>query len=254
MCVSKFIKNISSYNLTFFIEMEGRNGIENASHDSVTVSLAKFFLKSHSFKSLLFKDNQQEFYKIIKSGDQVSKLMFPLVVQAIKTGSRADQVYLENSDLDYMYEVGPLVVGSRQDKSVPATGLFFNSTGNAGFYTICDRKGGHIYPIAMQSKVAPMIQEVKRLASLEKTSAALPSERKTISPGSVKIPKLPWNGKDGEDKDTVIALKCQEWPEDIWRRYEDRNSSAYFDMQKLKGDYIYSIFEFDSSVLKYMCE
>lgn len=55
---------------------------------------------------------------------------------------------------------------------------FFNSTGNAGFYTICDRKGGHTYPIAMQSKVAPMIQEVKRLASLEKTSAALPSERK----------------------------------------------------------------------------
>ena len=222
--------------------MEGGCGTANTNHDSVTIGLAKFLLKSHSFKSLIFRDNEQVFYKIIKSDDQVGELTFPLVIQAIKTGSRADQVYLESSDLDYMYEVGPLVVGWRQDKKDPAAGLYVNSTGNPGFYTICDRKGRYIYPVAMQSKVAPMIQEVKRIASLEETSAALPSERKTISFASAKIPKLPRHDKDNEDEDAVIALKCQEWPEDIWRRVEDRNSSSYFDMQKLKGDYIYLIF------------
>ena len=37
--------------------------------------------------------------------------MFPMIVQVIKCGSRAEQIYLESSDIDYMYEVGPLLVG-----------------------------------------------------------------------------------------------------------------------------------------------
>ena len=37
--------------------------------------------------------------------------MFPMIVQVIKCGSRAEQIYLESSDIDYMYEVGPLLAG-----------------------------------------------------------------------------------------------------------------------------------------------
>ena len=219
--------------------MEGRNEIANTNH-SDNISLAKFLLKSHSFQSVIFKDKEQEYYKIIKSIDEVSESMFPMVVQAIKTGSRADQIYLESSDVDYMYEVGPLVVGQKQNNEGPATGLYFNSTGNAGFYTICDRKGGYVYPVAMQSKLAPMIREVKQIASLKENSAALPLETKTTFSRFVNIPELPLENKDEED--SVIALKCQEWPENIWKNFKDRNMSPYFDMHKLKGDYKYLSF------------
>lgn len=234
--VYKFMKDITIYYLTFFREMEGRNGIANTINSDST-SLAKFLLKSHSFKSVMFKDKEQEFYKIIKTGDEVSELMFPMVVQAIKTGSRADQIYLESSDVDYMYEVGPLVVGQKQSNKSPATDLYYNSTGNAGFYTVCDRKGGYVYPVAMQSKLAPIIREVKQIASLKETSAALPLETKRTFPGFVNIPQLHLEDEDKED--SVIALKCQDWPENIWENFKDRNVSPYFDMHKLKGDYIY---------------
>ena len=233
------MKNFSICYLTFFRGMEGRNGIVNTSY-SHHISLAKFLLKSYSFQSVMFKDKEQEFYKIIKSDDEVSELMFPMVVQAIKTGSRADQIYLESSDVDYMYEVGPLIVGQKQNNKSPATDLYYNSTGNAGFYTVCDRKGGHVYPVAMQSKLAPMIREVKQIASLKETSAALPLETKTTFPGFLNIPKPHLEAKDEED--SVIALKCQDWPENIWENFKNRNVSPYFDMHKLKGDYIYLLF------------
>ena len=130
--VYKFMKDITIYYLTFFRGMEGRNGTANTI-DSDSIILAKFLLKSHSFKSVIFKDKEQEFYKIIKSGDEVSELTFPIVVQAVKTGSRADQIYLESSDVDYMYEVDPLVVGQKQSNKSPSTDLYYNSTEKSWF-------------------------------------------------------------------------------------------------------------------------
>ena len=159
--------------------------------------------------------------------------MFPMVVQAIKTGSRADQLYLKCSDIDYMYEVGPLVVGRKQtqlEKELNTTTnnvlLHFSNTKHAGFYTISDKKDGYIFPVAMQSKLAPMIREVKQVASLKETSAALLMEVKTTF---------------NSEEDSVIALKCQEWPDDIWKKFEERNLQ-HLNMQQLKGDYISILF------------
>ena len=72
--------------------------------------IAKFLLKSLSFEAIIFEDKEECGYEIIKSGYNVSQYTFPMVMQAIKTGSRADRIYLETSDVDYMYEIGPLVV------------------------------------------------------------------------------------------------------------------------------------------------
>ena len=78
----------------------------------------------------------------------------------------------------------------------------------------------------MQSKLAPIIREVKQVASLEKTSAALLTEIKMMF---------------NSEEDSVIALKCQEWPDDVWKNFEERNLQ-HLNMQQLKGDYIGILF------------
>ena len=59
---------------------------------------------------MFFKDPNQEFYEVVKSAEKLSSLMFPMIAQLVKTVSRADKVYLDNSDIDYMYEIGPIMV------------------------------------------------------------------------------------------------------------------------------------------------
>ena len=92
----------------------------------------------------------------------------------------------------------------------------------------------------MQSKLAPMNLEVKRIASLKEISPALPLEAKKRFPGFVNIPQLCLEDEGKED--SAIALKCQDWSENIWENFKDRNVSPYFDMHKLKGAYIYLLF------------
>ena len=191
-------------------------------------NFVKFLLKSWSFRAVLFKDEQPDFYRVIKSNDVVSKLMFPMVVQAIKTGSRADQIYLDTSDVDYMYEVGPMSVATNTSKNFNSVNsgdevLFLRSTRNVGFYTISDKDGGFIYPVVMQTKLAPIIREVKQVALLKETSAALPVQNESLTQA---------------DEDSVIALKCMEWPDDIWVKFAKRNPKILQDiMPTLKGKF-----------------
>ena len=150
--------------------------------------------------------------------------MFPMIVQAIKTGSRADQMYLDTSDVDYMYEVGPMVIATNTTKNIVDSGneiLFLKCTSNTGFYTICDVDGGYVYPVVMQTKLAPIIRQVKQVALLKETSPALLIQKEN----SVQA-----------DEDSVIALKCMEWPDDIWQKLAKRNPKILQDiMPTLKG-------------------
>ena len=187
-------------------------------------NLVKFLLKSWSLEAVLFKDKQPDFYRVVKSSDAVSKLMFPMVVQAIKTGSRADQIYLDTSDVDYMYEVGPMVIATNTTKNNVDLGneiLFSKGTSNLGFYTICDVDGGYVYPVVMQTKLAPIIREVKQVALLKETSAALSFQNENLLQSN---------------EDSVIALKCMDWPDDIWGKFTERNPKVLQDiMPTLKG-------------------
>lgn len=136
--------------------------------------------------------------------------MFPMIAQLIKTVSRADKVYLDNSDIDYMYEIGPIMVNIKPWTPIDSgdESLYLYSTDNTGFYTIRDKNEGYIYPRVMQPKLAPIIHDVKGIAKLEKSS-----------------PDLPLNERNVVDRleDTVIAFKCKEWPKDIWEDFSARN-------------------------------
>ena len=194
---------------------------------------ALLILRSCFFKALFCEDSYKDFYKVVKSDDKISTLMFPMIVQVIKTGSRADQTYLGNSDVDYMYEVGPNLVLSNNMKhytKVPSDFreefLYLCSTENTGFYRIQDKNNRYVYPRVLQSKVAPIIREVKAVAKMERSSAKL-SLKKTNN-----------FHEEFSGEDTVIAFKCIEWPQDIWEAFSYRNLKHIENLMPiLKGKY-----------------
>ena len=230
------------------------------------ITLAQVHLKCHIFPALFHKDKERDKYQIIKSDEKVSKYMFPMIVQVIKCGSQAEQMYLDSSDIDYIYEVGPLPVREKRFKKKT---LYFDITSNPGFYTICDEKGGYLYPMSLQSRFAPVIHGVKQVASLEKTSATLPSI--TLPPETLQHFSYELRTEKNEmenynqfrmqhnqirinedsviafnrmqlnqsriNEDSVIALKCQEWPKDIWKKFKKRKL-GHVNLQQLKGDLI----------------
>ena len=194
------------------------------------ITLAQFQLKCQFFPALFQEDQKKDKYHIINSDEKVSKYMFPIITQVIKCGSRAEQIYLNSSDIDYIYEVGPFIVKDYWERFEGKT-LYFNITKNPGFYTVCDKEGGYIYPKSLQSTFAPVIHGVKQVASLEGTPATLPSI--TLPPEKNEREK-----KEMKDKeDSVIALKCEEWPEDVWKKFKERKL-VHLNLQQLKGDLI----------------
>lgn len=194
------------------------------------ITLAQFQLKCQFFTALFREDQEKDKYHIINSDEKVSKYMFPIITQVIKCGSRAEQIYLNSSDIDYIYEVGPFIVKDYWKRFEGKT-LYFKIAKNPGFYTVCDKDGGYIYPKSLQSTFAPVIHGVKQVASLEGAHATLPSI--TLPPEKNERKR-----KEMKDKeDSVIALKCEEWPEDVWKKFKERNL-GHVNLQQLKGNLI----------------
>ena len=71
-------------------------------------------------------------------------------------------------------------------------------------------------------KIKPMLSEVKVLAAQKKPSAAYPSS---------DLRKI------DDNEDQVIALKCQDWPQDIWEKFESRKLN-HLNLQAIRGNYI----------------
>lgn len=227
------------------------------------ITLASLRLQCQRFGALFYEDKKKDLYQIIKSSKKVSKYMFPMITQVIKCGSRAEQLYLELADTDYIYEVGPLLVGQKEEQLKQDSGFtpkneifYFNVTKNPGFYTVCDQEGGYLHTLALQSRFAPVIHGVKQVASLEKTSVPLPCI--TLPPDAlqptlkeisalerqhkfIKGPPFPLQPqipvKIINNEDSVIALKCQKWPKDVWSNFEKRKT-GHLNLEQLKGDFI----------------
>ena len=236
--------------------------VSDGSDDSFSnheLAAAEFLLKSQSFEALLRKDKEPDLYKIKKSEDIESNITFSMVVQRIKTGSRADQVYLESSDVDYIYEVGPLIVkcsnkykkwhmGKWMILKKKDVNLSFENTENPGFYRVYDDTRKCVEPRTIQTKIAPMIPGVIKIGALEKPSAALPLSGPPSIPlrgrqYSVALPLsdpplVPFWGRQNslqDHADSVVALKCQEWPQDVWEKFKSRNLN-HLNLQEIKGN------------------
>ena len=91
--------------------------------------------------------------------------------------------------------------------------------------------------MSLQSRFAPVIHEIKQVASLQETSATLPlikSPAPTSQEPSYGF-RMEHQIKDNED--SAIALKCRKWPKDIWKNFKNKNL-GHLDLQQLKGDLI----------------
>ena len=122
----------------------------------ITDQTANFILRWQMFDALLFHSDIKKDTYIVGSVSG-SELTFPNITRAMKTGSRAERVYLDDSDVDFMYEVGPLLV-EPDSISQSMYKLFCEKSNHVGFYRIKDNTGKHLYPKDIQIKVAPMIK------------------------------------------------------------------------------------------------
>ena len=142
--------------------------MEKSSNDRINpdVTRAQFLLKCQFYNAVFWEDQAQDIYQIIKSDEKDRKHLFPMIIQVLKSGSRAEQLYMEYSDIDYIYEIGPLFVGEKKEelkqdcelKENDAT-FYLDITKNPGFYTVSDKEGGYLYPVALQSMFASGFHE-----------------------------------------------------------------------------------------------
>ena len=252
--------------------------MEESSNDGIIpdVTHAQFLLKCQFYDAIFWEDQAQDIYQIIKSNEKVSKHLFPVIIQVVKCGSRAEQIYMDASDIDYIYEIGPLLVGEKKEELKQDCEIkenkdtfYLDITKNPGFYTVCDREGGYLHPVALQSKFAPVFHAVKQVASLNKTSATLPPIK--LPPQTVQNP-LQQHSAFGNpitpnifrnfsclmvqgqlspvsvNEDSVMALKCQKWPRDIWKNFQKRKPE-HLNLEQLKGNLIkFSSFTFSLSL------
>ena len=226
---------------------------------------ANYLLKLQTFPALfpMIADVNPDVYEIVGESINmpVSSTLFPMITRIIKTGSRAEYLFLTESDVDYIYEIGPVKITSEIDLNTPNAFQFKHiQTENSGFYNVFDQYGGALYSTVLQTKLAPMLSVgIKDIASLTETKASLsvpvekqkryvPSYYPTTSavemmnrstssniPGNKRKQLTPL--KHLSDEDVVIALKLSSWPNDVWKEFTTVHKDAWYQdiIETIKG-------------------
>ena len=206
--------------------------------DEVKEKIDNCLLKLAVFPALfhMVPDENPDVYEIVGNCiDQpvVSSTLFPMITRVVKTGSRAEQLFLgKETDKDYIYEIGPVKVKSEIDRASPKYFQFkYVKTVNSGFYYVVDQYGDSLYSTVLQTKLAPMLRSaLKDIASLTDTKAALPVQRE-------KVRKNRPFFNETSHEDVVIALKLDSWPDDIWQEFSMAHEKIWNRdvVQKLQG-------------------
>ena len=186
--------------------------------DEVKARIGNCLLKLAVFPALfhMFPDENPMVYEIVGNciDRPVSSTLFPMITRVVKTGSRAEQLFLgKESDVDYIYEIGPVKVKSEIDRASPKYFQFkYVKTVHSGFYYVDDQYGDSLYSTVLQTKLAPMLRSaLKDIASLTETKAALPVELERRNHRS--------RFNETSHEDVVIALKLDSWPDDVWKEF-----------------------------------
>ena len=58
-----------------------------------------------------------------------SLVLFPTIINKYLTGSRAEYLYAEDSDYDYLYEIGPGVMRYCSALAIPANDITYTMNG-----------------------------------------------------------------------------------------------------------------------------
>ena len=91
--------------------------------------------------------------------------------------------------------------------------------------------------MSLQSRFAPVIHEIKQVASLQETSATLPLIKSPAPTSQEPLYGFRMEHQIKDNEDSAIALKCRKWPKDIWKNFKNRKL-GHLDLKRLKGDLI----------------
>ena len=163
----------------------------------------------------------------------LSSRHFPVVTKVIPTGSRAERLWTENSDTDYLVECGPITVVPKKRRNCTSCfpskkrELYCVPASHVGFYYVHDHEGREVHPGILQVQLAPY------LMSLSGATSIVEEIKKQTGGGKAALPA---SLTDGE-KDNVIALRLHHWPSDVKKEIKRQFNSAM--MKDLSGEPIF---------------
>ncbi|XP_066919873.1 cyclic GMP-AMP synthase-like receptor 2 [Clytia hemisphaerica] len=162
-----------------------------------------------------------------------SHVHFPTVIKTYKSGSVSEKLDLEDSDLDYIYEIGPAIVRDKSNNTLDSVeNTFYHlKTLNDGFYRIEDRDGKFVYPVCLQRALYHTlnINENERdsdfyFNNIGKEKARL-REQDAKKFSVDEKPEAPSASISSATKDKVIALRLEKWPMNIKKDFLDRKTN-----------------------------
>ena len=155
--------------------------------------------------------------------EELSKYLFPSVIGRIFTGSKAEGLSRKNSDVDCMYEIGPVLIHSTKKERC----WYISPSDKPGFYLVRDEADRLIHPKLVQQQVAPCLKSGTGRAELS-TADALFSR-----PQSVTLPNSEHEHR--RTRDNVAALRLASWPANVLENFLKRSRNRPILQEKLLG-------------------
>ncbi|XP_066919734.1 uncharacterized protein [Clytia hemisphaerica] len=186
------------------------------------------------FSSLLIGREKDDVIHHFDDQFPPSNLHFPTVIKAYKSGSVSEKLDIEDSDLDYIYEIGPAIVRDKSNIALDSVeNTFYHvKTPNDGFYRIEDRDGKFIYPVCLQRALYHMLKinesdhDVQHSIVIDHVDNRRDEDSPKSTEHSLNVnekTEAPSASISSATKDKVIALRLEEWPMDIKKDFLDRN-------------------------------
>ena len=98
-----------------------------------------------------------EFKQLAKHED--SAILFPTTIQRFLAGSRAEKLFVESSDYDFIYEVGPGMVTPDFKEGKEECRFYCTPTKNIGFYYVFDSNKQKLSPATLQAKMFAQVMD-----------------------------------------------------------------------------------------------
>uniref|UniRef100_A0A7M5VG66 Mab-21-like HhH/H2TH-like domain-containing protein n=1 Tax=Clytia hemisphaerica TaxID=252671 RepID=A0A7M5VG66_9CNID len=98
-----------------------------------------------------------EYKPLAKQED--SAFLFPTTIRRFLAGSRAERLFIESSDYDFIYEVGPGMVTPDFKEGQEECRFYCTPTMNIGFYYVFDSNKQKLSPATLQAKMFAQIMD-----------------------------------------------------------------------------------------------
>ena len=182
------------------------------------------------------EDEEPDLVEQVDEEFPLSRTLFPSVVRAIKTGSRAEKTYIDKAaDTDTIYEIGPGTVSEKLSEESSKKRFYWSKTSNPGYYRIEDEWGDYLYPKVIQIKVGSLLM-VGKTQYTAKSENPVASEREITGHGiTVKYSGETKAALTDGNEDQVLAIRLDAWPKEIWVKMQSKLGWCEHLKEKIKG-------------------